>query len=68
MRRLGLCLLLLAASACANTPKLPEINEFCLRTDRVTAEQAERAAETGTDEEVSYLLGIIENRKSAGCD
>jgi hypothetical protein len=44
------------------------VNEFCLRTDKVTAEQAERAAESGTDEEVTYLLGIIENRKAAHCD
>lgn len=47
---------------------LPAVNEFCVRTDPVSAEQAERVAATGTDEEVAYLLGIIEQRKAAGCD
>lgn len=67
MRTFGLCLLLLAASACGTTPKLPAVNEFCVKTGAVPASLADLAAERGSDDDVAYILGLIESRKLAGC-
>lgn len=63
MKKFGLCLLLLAASACATTPRPPAVNEFCVKTGKVPASLADLAAGQGSDEDVSYVLGIIENRR-----
>ena len=63
MRRSALCLLLLAVSACATTRPAPTLNEFCVKTGRVPASLAELVAASGSDDDVTYVLGLIENRR-----
>jgi hypothetical protein len=39
-----------------------------LKTGAVPKALADLVSRQGSDDDVAYLLGIIENRKAAGCD
>ncbi len=43
------------------------MNEFCVKTGAVPASLADLVSERGSDDDVAWLLGIIESRKAAGC-
>lgn len=43
------------------------MNEFCVKTGAVPASLADLVSERGSDEDVAYVLGLIESRKLAGC-
>lgn len=63
MKAYALCLLLLVVSACAATQPALAVNEFCVKTGRVPATLAELVAASGSDEDVTYVLALIENRR-----